>query len=252
MNAVEIIMRRDGVLFDDAQKTVQDAIEAVAAKIAEDGATADGEEVWTRETGLEPDYLMAYMDAVYLAVGKYEKKKPETPEKPSCVVLPPVPGRAAYKDENGKFHKAKPPIPCRTYVNRTPTSAKGPPVPIFHKDFAKIRLTGFRSDERVVGWEIVASPWTIRGGDRWPSNKFEAIAVITQANKRLAPFVGKNTAFLNYLYPFLKEDVEEMEKRGLQMILSKMTEEERKLYLERHGKAQTAPAGQPEQQEMFK
>ena len=105
MNAIETIMRRDGVSAEDAKKTVDDAVEAVAAKIAEDGATADGEEVWTRETGLEPDYLLAYMDAVYLAIGKYEKKPEQKPDVPDCVVLPPVPGREAYTDDKGKFRR---------------------------------------------------------------------------------------------------------------------------------------------------
>ena len=104
----------------------------------------------------------------------------------------------------------------------------------------------------MVGWEIVGAPWTMRGGDLWPSNKFEAIAIITQVNKLLQPFIGRNTHFLNYLYPFLKKDVEDMEERGRQLILSKMNDEERKIYLARHGKAaEAAPVPQPEQQEMF-
>ena len=246
-------MRRDGVSLEDAKKTVDDAVEAVASRIARDGATADGEEVWTRETGLEPDYLLQYMDAVYLAVGRRKTDAPpkRDDERPCCLVLPPSPGRDAYVDKNGKFHKAKPPIPCRTYVNRPPYPAKGPATPIFHKDFARVRLNGFRSDEHIVGWEIVAAPWVARDGGLWPSNKFDAVAVITQANRRLLPFVGKNTAFLNYLYPFLKKDVESMEAEGIRMALSKMSPSERKDWLERHKSDDNNENNNPKQQEMF-
>ena len=101
MNAVEIIMRRDGVLFEDAKRTVDDAIEAIAAMIAKEGGSADAEEVWTRETGLEPDYLEQYMDAVYLAVASHEEKaKKENSHAVWCYRQSPAVTRTSTKTEN--------------------------------------------------------------------------------------------------------------------------------------------------------
>lgn len=212
MNVIEILMRRDGVSGDEAQKTLDAALDAVVQALAGD-PHADAEAVWERELGLEPDYLIGYMDEIGVRLSKAKQK--ERHESPVCEILPPTPEVKPWFDKDGKRHKGKPAVLCRTYVNRT----AGDRSPIFANDFSRIRVSGWRADEKVVGWEVVGAPWMMKGGDVVPGNGFIPIAVITNHSRKLLPFVGRNTNFLNYCLPYMLEDIEIVEREAKRIML---------------------------------
>ncbi len=54
---IEILMKRDGITYDEAMQLVKDAVMQCKSLIMKGYSLDDVWEEWTSETGLEPDYL---------------------------------------------------------------------------------------------------------------------------------------------------------------------------------------------------